>query len=201
MMLNETTSNSHQIPVPAMAKVYDELDDRLCRFIAEQKLFFVGSAPRDDQGLVNVSPKGMDALRILDSTTVAYLDFTGSGIESVAHVKENGRLVIMFCSFDKSPMILRLHGRATVTERHDPQWQELQSHFPPSRMARCIIKMSVTRIADSCGWGVPMYDYVGERDQYRKYSDQIDDAGLRQAQLESNLKSINGLPGLEKPSI
>lgn len=184
-----------------MAKVFDELDDRLCEFVAQQKMFFVGSAPRNDEGLVNISPKGMDSLRILDSTTVAYLDFTGSGIETIAHVKENGRMVMMFCSFGSSPKILRLHGRGKVIERSDPEWPALQSHFPESRMVRAIIKLSITRIADSCGWGVPMYDYVGERDQYRKYAEQTDDAGVRKEQLEWNMESIEGLTGLEKPAI
>lgn len=184
-----------------MAKIYDELDDRLRDFIARQRMFFVGSAPRSSEGSINISPKGMDAFRIIDSTTVAYLDYTGSGIESVAHIKENGRFVIMFCSFEKQPMILRLHGHARVVERFDPEWQELQSQFPQSRMARSIIKLSTTRIADSCGWGVPMYDYVGERHQYREYSAQIDDDGLRQAQLQYNMQSIDGLPGLAKPTL
>ena len=184
-----------------MARIYDELDERLREFIANQKMFFVGSAPRDDQGSINISPKGMGSLCILDSTTVAYLDYTGSGIESVAHIKDNGRFVIMFCSFDRSPMILRLHGRARVIERSSPEWSKLQPHFADSRMARAVIVMSVTRIADSCGWGVPMYDYVGQRDQYPSYAQQIDDDGLRQAQLDSNMKSLDGLPGLEQPSL
>ena len=187
--------------VRSMSKVYEELDDRLCQFIEKQKIFFVGSSPLRDDGLVNISPKGMDSLRILDSTTVAYLDFTGSGIETVAHVKENGRLAIMFCSFDTSPMIVRLHGRAKVVETTSDAWERMQPLFPASRMARAIIILSITRISDSCGWGVPMYEYVGERDQYQKYAERIDDSGLRQAQLESNLKSIDGLPGLERPSI
>ena len=96
-----------------MAKVYDQLNDRLCQFMAQQKMFFVASAPLAADGLVNVSPKGMDSFRVFTRKVVALLDFTGSGIETVAHVKENGRLVIMFCSFDKSPMILRLHGQAS----------------------------------------------------------------------------------------
>ena len=184
-----------------MAKLYDELDDRLREFIAGQKMFFVGSAPRSDEGLINISPKGMDSFRVLDSKTVAYLDYTGSGIESIAHVKENGRFVIMFCSFDKSPFILRLHGRADVIERHSSDWPDLRPLFPESRMARAIIKLSITRIADSCGWGVPMYDYVGERNQYPTYADQITDEKLRDAQLEDNMKSIDGLKGLERPSV
>ena len=184
-----------------MAKIYEELDDRLGQFIMNQKMFFVGSAPLAGDGLVNISPKGMDGLRILDSKTVAYLDLTGSGIESVAHVKENGRFVIMFCSFDTSPMILRLHGRAEVIERANAEWQQIRPLFPESRMARAIIKVSVSRISDSCGWGVPKYKFIGERVQYQKYAEQIDDTELRQAQLETNMKSINGLPGLEHPSV
>lgn len=184
-----------------MGKIYEELDERLCQFIVAQKMFFVGSAPRDDEGLINISPKGMESLRVLDPKTVAYLDLTGSGIESVAHIKENGRFVIMFCSFDQSPKILRLHGKASVVEPHDPEWQELRSHFPQTRMARAIIRLAVTRIADSCGWGVPIYSFVAERDQYGKYAAQIADAELRQSQLKSNMMSIDGLPGLKKPAI
>ena len=184
-----------------VAKIYEELDNRLRAFIANQKMFFVGSAPCSDQGMINISPKGMGSFRILDSKTVAYLDYTGSGIESVAHIKENGRFVVMFCSFEKTPMILRLHGQACVIERSNLEWKILSSHFPESKMARSIIKLPISRIADSCGWGVPMYDYVGERKQYHEYSNQITDEGLRQAQLDSNMRSIEGLVGLEKPSL
>ena len=184
-----------------MATLYNELDDRLCRFINDQKVFFVGSAPLDEQGAVNISPKGMDSLRILDSKTIAYLDYTGSGVESIAHIKENGRFVMMFCSFDASPLILRLHGKATVIERSDPEWIDLENDFPKTRMARAIIKLCIARIADSCGWGVPMYEYIGERVQYPKYAQQIDDEQLRDAQLEWNMKSIDGLPGLRQPSL
>lgn len=184
-----------------VAKLYEELNDRLCQFIEKQKVFFVASSPLATDGLVNVSPKGMDSLRILDPKTVAYLDFTGSGIETVAHVKENGRLVIMFCSFGTSPMILRLHGQANVIEQSDEEWQQIRPLFPASRMARAVIKLSLIRIADSCGWGVPMYEFVGERDQYQRYSEQVDDSDLRHAQLETNMKSVNGLPGLGQPSL
>ncbi len=184
-----------------MGKTYEKLDERLRAFIAAQRIFFLGSAPLSGEGSVNISPKGMDSFRILDPTTVAYLDFTGSGIESVAHIKENGRFVIMFCSFDNSPMILRLHGHARVIEQSDAEWQQLEPHFPSSRLARSIILLSVNRIADSCGWGVPMYEYIGERDQYQKYSESIDDIGLRRAQLRCNMESIDGLPGLEEPTL
>ena len=184
-----------------MAKIYEELDDRLCQFIMNQKMCFVGSAPLAGNGLVNISPKGMDGLRILDSKTVAYLDLTGSGIESVAHVKENGRFVIMFCSFDTSPMILRLHGRAEVIERANEEWQQIRPLFAESRMARAIIKVSVSRISDSCGWGVPLYDYVGEREQFPRVAEQRSPEDIRASQLRNNMTSIDGLPGLSKPSV
>ncbi len=184
-----------------MGKLYEELDDHLQRFILDQKMFFVASAPRSDDGLINVSPKGLDTLRILDSKTIAYLDLTGSGVESIAHIKENGRFVMMFCSFDKKPLILRLHGRGQVIEKSDEEWADLQAQFPDYRTARAIIKLSIQRIADSCGWGVPMYEFAGTRDQYFKYADQLDDDGLRELQLEYNFASIDELPGLSKPSV
>ncbi len=184
-----------------MGKIYEELDDRLQRFILDQKMFFVGSAPRSDCGLINISPKGLDSLRILDSKTVAYLDLTGSGVESIAHIKENGRFVMMFCSYDKMPLIPRLHGRGRVIERSDVEWAALQSHFPDLRAARAIIRLSIHRIADSCGWAVPMYDFKGNRDQYSKYVDKLDDEGMRELQLEYNMASIDELPGLKEPSL
>ena len=113
-----------------MSKLYEELDEHLQRFILDQKMFFVASAPRSDDGQINVSPKGLDTLRILDSKNIAYVDLTGSGVESIAHIKENGRFVMMFCSFDKKPLILRLHGRGQVIEKSDEEWTVLQAHFP-----------------------------------------------------------------------
>ena len=184
-----------------MSKTYETLDERMRRFILSQKIFFVASAPRADDGFVNVSPKGMGGLSILDGQTIAYLDYTGSGIESIAHIKENGRFVMMFCSFDEKPMILRLHGRGQVIEKSDPEWAVLRPQFSATRMARAIIKLSIQRIADSCGWGVPMFTYAGQRDQYDRYADQLDDDGLRRAQVKSNLTSLNGLPGLKEPSV
>ena len=181
-----------------MGRTYEELDERLQRFMLAQKMFFVASAPSSDDGLINVSPKGFDTLRILDSTTVAYLDLTGSGVESIAHIKENGRFVIMFCSFDQAPLILRLHGRGQVIERSDAQWATLQPLFPDIREARAIIKLSIERIADSCGFGVPMYAFVGERDNYARYMNRLDDHALRAEQLQ-NQQSLDGLPGLTIP--
>ena len=184
-----------------MAKVYEELDERLQDFIRKQKMFFVASAPLSGDGLVNVSPKGLNESCILDEKTVAYLDLLGSGVESVAHIKENGRFVIMFCWFDSTPKILRLHGRGQVIEQSDPEWNDLASHFEITKAARAIIKLSIERVADSCGWGVPMYDFKGHRAQYDDYMAQTDDDGLRQLQENHCLKSLDGLPALDRPTV
>lgn len=184
-----------------MAKLYDQIDERLQRFILDQRMFFVASAPLSGEGRVNLSPKGFDSFRILDPKTVAYLDYTGSGVESIAHIRENGRFVIMFCSFDEKPIILRLHGKGSVIERSDKEWAPLIKNFEDSRMARAIIKLAIERICDSCGWGVPTFEYKGERDQYEKYEAQLDDEGLRQDQLKWNMTSMDGLPGMAKTSV
>ncbi len=186
--------------VIAMAKLYEKLDDRLRDFIARQKMFFVASAPLAPDGHVNVSPKGFDSFRILDDTTVAYLDWFGSGVESIAHIKENSRFVIMFCSFDRDPLILRLHGTASAIERADKEWPELYPLFNETRLARSIIKLSIDRITDSCGWGVPMFEFQGNRDQFEKYDEQKSDAELRKNQLKWNMESVDGLPGVSEPA-
>ena len=183
-----------------MGKIFDELNSDLCDFISRQKMFFVGSAPVDTEGMVNISPKGSDSFRILNSKTVAYLDLTGSGIESVAHIKENGRFVIMFCSFDQSPKIVRLHGKAVVFERNSVEWDSLQDQFKVPLIGRAIIQLAINRVSDSCGWGVPMYEYMGDRELFGKYERQVDTEKLRQSQLENNMQSNDGLPGLQRPS-
>jgi hypothetical protein len=183
-----------------MGKVYEALSAKQLDFIRAQKLFFVASAPLAASGHVNVSPKGMDSLRVLDSTTVAYLDLTGSGVETIAHVKENGRLVIMFCAFEGSPLILRLHGRAEVLEPGNAEFGSLLGAFPELPAVRSIIRMNVERIADSCGWTVPLYDFAGMRDYYQTYADRQGPEGIRKAQLASNLASIDGLSGLRQPT-
>jgi len=182
-----------------MGKTYEKLNDRLRDFIAQQRMFFVASAPLAGDGHINVSPKGFDSFRILDDKTVAYLDWFGSGVESIAHVKENGRFVIMFCSFDRDPLIVRLHGKATVTERKDPEWRGLYERFDATRLARSIICLSIDRITDSCGWGVPMFEFQGEREQFAKYEAQKTDANLRESQLKWNMESVDGLPGVSEP--
>jgi len=184
-----------------MGKQYDELTPKLVEFIEAQKMFFVGTAPLDRDGHVNISPKGMDCLRVLDSRTVAYLDLTGSGIETLSHVKENGRLVMMFCAFEGKPLTLRLHGKADVVEVDHPEFKPLQARFPELPGSRSIIRLKALRIADSCGWTVPLYEYSGTRDYYDNYAEKLGSQGIRQGQLAANMHSIDGLPGLAKPSL
>ena len=182
-----------------MGQEYNRLDEKLYKFIESQKVFFIGTAPLSGDGLVNCSPKGMDTLRILDDHTLAYLDLTGSGSETIAHLKENGRFVLMFCSFTNKPMILRLHGTGSVLESDHPEYQQLLGRFPDMRGRRTIIKLSAKRIADSCGWGVPEYEFVNERDTYSRYVDKLSDEDIRQGQI-ANAKSLDGLPSLKTPS-
>lgn len=183
-----------------MGKIHDELTPRLVDFIDRQHMFFVATAPLAGDGHVNLSPKGMDSLRVLDPLTIAYLDVTGSGVETVSHLKENGRMVMMFCAFDGSPFILRLHGRGEVLERAHPQFAELAEGFPALPGLRSIIRLQISRIADSCGWTVPIYDHVGSRDYYDNYAEKLGVDGMREAQLAVNMRSIDGLAGLDGPS-
>lgn len=184
-----------------MGKTYERIDDKLTQYILAQQMFFVASAPLAEDGLVNVSPKGLDTFRILDPLTAAYLDLTGSGIETLSHLKENGRMVIMFCSFTGRPMTLRLHGRGTALETGDAEFEQLLPLFPAQPGIRSIIKLSIQRIADSCGWSVPEYEYKGQRDQLTRYTEQVGTERLREGQLASNMKSLDGLPGLRAPSL
>ena len=146
-----------------MGKVYDRLDDSLVSFIGRQHVFFVGTAPTDPEGHLNISPKGLDTFRILGPNSVAYLDLTGSGIETVAHLRENGRITILFCAFEGRPLILRLHGRGRVVEPGDADWDGLIAEFPEYPGIRSVIVVDVERVADSCGFAVPLYEYQGER--------------------------------------
>lgn len=179
-----------------MATLFDSLNEDLREFIRAQHMFFIATAPRADDGFVNCSPKGLDTLRILDDRTLGYVDLTGSGVETIAHLKENGRFVMMFCSFSNRPRILRLHGRGEVYETRDQGFAGLAQLFPVLRGTRAIIKLNVTRIADSCGWGVPVYDYVRDRDTYQKFAASLSDEQMHDAQVAGNSVSIDGLPAL-----
>ena len=173
------------------------IDDSVGKFILEQPVFFVGSAPLNPRGHVNVSPKGLDTFRTLSPSTVAYLDLTGSGIETVAHLKENGRIVIMFCAFQGPPRILRLYGTGRVIEPGQTDFPKLAAQFPDQEGTRAIIVVEVSRIADSCGYAVPLLKYEGDRDQLSAWANKKGVEGLKEYRLKKNQKSIDGLAGIE----
>jgi hypothetical protein len=179
-----------------MGKVYAAIDDRIEAFLRAQRLFFVATAPLSRTGHVNVSPKGLDSFAILDRETVAYLDLGGSGIETIAHLRENGRIVLMFCAFEGPPKIVRLHGRGEVVEVGEPGFEALAAHFPMYPHARAVIRVRCTRISDSCGYGVPLFEFAGQRSQLLEWSDRKGEAGIRQYREEHNRRSLDGLPGL-----
>jgi hypothetical protein len=193
----------------AMGKVFDGIDEQLERWIAEQPMFFVGTAPLDPDGHVNVSPKGpIESLRVLDPLTVAYLDHVGSGAETVAHLRENGRIVIMLCAFEGPPRIVRLHGRGSVVAAADSRFEELTGacgFAEPAvpEMRRSIVVVELDRIADSCGYGVPLMSYEGRRPHPEKWAAKKLRVGgpdaLVDYQREKNLTSIDGLPAIEVP--
>jgi hypothetical protein len=190
-----------------MAKIYERIDERQQDWIARQAMFFVGSAPLAGDGHVNVSPKGpIGSLRVLDDHTVAYLDVVGSGAETIAHIRENGRVVVMFCAFAGPPRILRLHGRGEVVPAGYERFAALleQAGFEPFEVPeshRAIIVVHVTRVADSCGYGVPLMEHVGERPhQAASSSKRVRVHGPHaylDYQREHNAASIDGLPAVE----
>jgi Pyridoxamine 5'-phosphate oxidase len=179
-----------------MGKLYDGIDERLQAFIEAQHVFFVATAPLDATGHVNLSPKGLNTFRVLSPTTVAYLDYVGSGVETIAHLKENRRIAVMFCAFAGPPKIVRLHGRGAVLEPADAEYQRLRSLFPPVPDGRAIIVVSVDRISDSCGYGVPLYQFDQNRTQLEAWCDRKGTDGIRTYQLEKNALSIDGLPAV-----
>lgn len=179
-----------------MGKIRSEIDDAARLFIEAQKIFFVASAPLDAAGHVNVSPKGLDTFRILGPTTVAYLDFNGSGVETIAHLKENGRIVLMFCAFQGPPNIFRLYGHGRVVEAHEAEFSALVNPFPNHENARSIIVVEITRVTDSCGYGVPLFKYEGEREQLHAWARHRGAEGLKAYRQEKNRRSVDGLPGV-----
>jgi hypothetical protein len=179
-----------------MGKVYSELNDQHRELIHSQHVFFVATAPTSPEGHLNLSPKGLDSFAVLDTKTVAYLDLVGSGIETVSHLRENGRIVIMFCTFTGPPNIVRLYGRGRVVEPQDAEWQSLAPKFPDYAGTRTIIVVDLERVADSCGWGVPQFEYVGERRQLVDFADQKGPEKLAEYMAKNNGASLDGLPGL-----
>lgn len=179
-----------------MGKLYPEIDQRLQSFIEAQRVLFVATAPSGGDGHVNCSPKGLDSFRVLGPTTVAYLDYVGSGIETAAHLRDNGRIVVMFCAFEGPPKILRLHGRGEVVEPDDPVFPSLLERFSPRAGVRAVVRIEVSRIGTSCGFGVPLYRYEGERTQLTDWAERKGADGLREYQRKNNARSIDALPGL-----
>ena len=173
-------------------EVYDSLNDSLTEFVRSQSMFFVASAAAE--GRVNLSPKGGDTLRVLGPNRVAYVDLTGSGNETAAHVAQNGRLTIMLCSFGKAPRILRLYGTATVVSPSTPDWSRLLPSFPQIPGARQIISLEFDRVQTSCGYAVPQYELVGERQTLVKWALNKGQQGLVDFRRKWNRASIDGLP-------
>jgi hypothetical protein len=182
-----------------MSAVFDQLRDDHVAFIAAQPMFFVASAPSGADGHVNLSPKGSDSFRVLDRTTVAYLDYTGSGAETIAHVRDNARLTIMFISFGPKPLILRLFGRGDVLPAGSARFDtfEVDPPFPDGVGARSIIRLAVDRVQTSCGYGVPIMELVGQRPRMAEWADAKGRDGVLAYQGEKNQRSIDGLPALE----
>ncbi|MGB0580244.1 MAG: pyridoxamine 5'-phosphate oxidase family protein [Limisphaerales bacterium] len=181
-----------------MAKVHHEITDELRDWIQQQRLFFVASAPLSADGHVNLSPKGADTFRVLGPNQVAYLDFTGSGAETIAHLRENGRIVFMFCAFEGSPRILRLHGKAEFVTPDSAEWIELRAQFPDAPGVRSIIRSEISRVCTSCGFGVPHYEFTEERTILADWAKKNGEDAVVAYQQEKNLQSIDGLPALEK---
>jgi hypothetical protein len=179
-----------------MGKLYAELDERNAEWIRAQRVFFVATAPLAGDGHVNCSPKGLESFAILGPREVAYVDLVGSGIETVAHLRENGRIAFLFCAFEGPPRILRLHGRGEVVEPGDPEWEPLARRLPRHPQARAIVRARLTRIADSCGYGVPLHRYEGQRTQLAEWAERKGEAGLRTYVEEHGARSLDGLPAL-----
>lgn len=179
-----------------MGKSFDALTDEHRTWIDAQHLFFVATAPSGGDGHVNLSPKGYDTFRVVDAVTVAYLDLTGSGVETIAHLRDNGRLTIMFCAFEGRPRILRLYGRGTAVLPADDGFDELVAAFGRPPGLRAVIRLDVERVGDSCGFAVPFMDYAGERETLGSWSERKGADGITDYWASRNASSIDGLPGL-----
>ena len=177
-----------------MGKTHTAITTELQAFIHKQAMFFVATAPLSADGHINLSPKGLDCFRVLAPHCVAYLDLTGSGNETSAHLLENGRITFMFCAFAGPPNILRLYGTGRTVLPGSAEWATLRPLFPEHVGARQIIVAEITRIQTSCGFGVPLYDYVGQRDTLAKWARAKGERGLAEYREQKNRYSIDGLP-------
>jgi hypothetical protein len=177
-------------------KLHECLDDGLTGWIERQHVFFVATAPSGAEGHVNVSPKGYDSFRVIDPLTVAYLDLTGSGVETIAHLRDNGRITLMFCAFEGPPQIVRLQGRGVVLVPGDPGFEALAARFEDLPGARAVIRVDLDRVSDSCGYSVPFMDYAGERPTLLQWAARKSPDDLDDYHRVKNAESIDGLVGL-----
>ncbi|MCU1497096.1 MAG: pyridoxamine 5-phosphate oxidase [Acidimicrobiales bacterium] len=180
----------------AMGRTWDAIPEHLAVWLPAQPMWFVATAPLAADGHVNLSPKGDDTFRVLDEHTVAYLDLTGSGAETIAHLRENGRLTIMFCSFGDKPDIIRLHGRGEAVLPDHPDFAGLVARFPEKASTRSVIRLTVSRVSSSCGYGVPFMELVGPRPMMDEWAERQGDEKLAAYRAEKNARSLDGLPAL-----
>lgn len=180
-----------------MGAAFDKLDDTLIKFLRAQHLFFVATAPSGEEGHVNLSPKGYDTFRVLDEAMVAYLDLTGSGVETIAHLRQNGRITLMFCAFSGPPKIMRLYGRGEVVQPEDEGFEELSRLFPAQPGVRAVIRVRLERVSTSCGYAVPRFSFEEEREGLAKWSEKKGPEGIERYKREKNGESIDGLPALK----
>ena len=176
-----------------MGKFHSHIQDSHKEFIEKQKMFFVCTAPLSKDGHINMSPKGMDSFRVLSDTKVGYMDIIGSGNETSAHTRENSRITFMFCAYEGPPNILRLYGKGRAVLRDTPEWHELSQHFMIYPSTRQIIVADIHLVQTSCGYGVPFYNYVGERRTHFDWAEKKGEDGLREYIMEKNVKSLDGL--------
>ena len=187
-----------------MGQTFAKIPEEFAGWFEKQPVFFVATAPADSETRINVSPRGLDTFRVLDANRVAWLDLTGSGVETIAHLKADGfggeaggRITLMFCAFEGSPRIVRLYGRGKVRETDDDAYDELRPQFPDLPGARAVIDVAVNRVSSSCGFGVPLMEFVGGREELVESARRKGEAKMAAYRARKNTKSIDGLPGLE----
>lgn len=181
-----------------MGKRYQEISPQLKTWIEQQNVFFVATSPLAADGHVNCSPKGMDTFRVLSPSEVIYLDLTGSGVETIAHLRENGRIVVMFCAFAGPPKIVRLHGKGRVLIEGE-EFEIRRRLFPEFPGVRSIIQITLTDVSDSCGYAVPRFEFVDDRDTLNRWAESKSDGELARYRNQKNASSWDGLPGLKGP--
>ncbi|CAN5804684.1 pyridoxamine 5'-phosphate oxidase family protein [soil metagenome] len=179
-----------------MGQKWSAIPDHLVEWMPAQPVWFVATAPLTADGHVNLSPKGDDTFRVLDRSTVAYLDLTGSGAETIAHTRENGRLTIMFCSFDERPDIVRLYGRGEAVLPEHPDFAGLVTHFPEKLSTRSVIRLHVDEVTSSCGFGVPYMTLAGPRPMMDEWAERKGAEGIVEYRAQKNQRSLDGLPAL-----